>query len=43
MGALERISETRLELMEDCVILFFGLGAGPEVDCLGTPKFNATG
>ena len=42
-GALERMSETRVELMDDWVMLFLGLGTIPEgvVDGFGTPRFNA--
>ena len=42
-GALERMSETSVELMEDCVMLFLGF-AGilvGTVDDFGTPRFNA--
>jgi len=45
VGALERMSETRVELMDDCVMLFLGFGDMPEgvVDGFGTPRFNAKG
>ena len=44
-GALERISDTKVELIEDCVMLFLGFVGilVGMVDDFGTPRFNAGG
>ena len=44
-GALERMSDTKVELIEDCVMLFLGFVGilVGMVDDFGTPRFNAGG